>query len=167
VDAVNRARDQLAACHQTSTITAYVTAFRELCVILKDHETPDSLLHKFISGLSEGVQKTLSVAHLPTLDLAIAAALKWEAAATHIAARRSTPTSSTPHNPNRTNHRLNAAHTLTTPVVKTRLTPELRLQLAAEGRCFYCRQPGHLAAACPDRPARPDRYVQSGNAAPQ
>ena len=30
-----------------------------------------------------------------------------------------------------------------------KLTPELRAQLSAEGRCFRCREPGHIAATCP------------------
>jgi hypothetical protein len=33
----------------------------------------------------------------------------------------------------------------------TKLTPELRQQLLREGKCFYCRKPGHTAVACPNK----------------
>ena len=32
-----------------------------------------------------------------------------------------------------------------------KLTPELRQKLIKEGRCFYCRETGHRALACPKR----------------
>ncbi len=32
------------------------------------------------------------------------------------------------------------------------LTPEERAKLQAEGKCFRCRQPGHIAPNCPGRP---------------
>ena len=32
-----------------------------------------------------------------------------------------------------------------------RLTPALREQLIKEGRCLYCKQPGHLAINCPNK----------------
>jgi hypothetical protein len=31
----------------------------------------------------------------------------------------------------------------------SRLTPELRMQLTKEGKCFRCRQPGHISRNCP------------------
>lgn len=33
-----------------------------------------------------------------------------------------------------------------------RLTPETRQQLIREGKCLYCREPGHKALECPKRP---------------
>jgi hypothetical protein len=36
----------------------------------------------------------------------------------------------------------------------TKLTPELRSQLAKEGKCFYCRKPGHMARECTGKPAK-------------
>lgn len=40
-----------------------------------------------------------------------------------------------------------SAVTTAPPPKYTRLTPELRQQLLQEGRCFYCRETGHLASA--------------------
>jgi hypothetical protein len=36
----------------------------------------------------------------------------------------------------------------------TRLTDEDRERLRAENRCFYCREPGHIAFRCPNAPSR-------------
>ncbi|ETW75033.1 hypothetical protein HETIRDRAFT_120455 [Heterobasidion irregulare TC 32-1] len=33
-----------------------------------------------------------------------------------------------------------------------KLTPGERSQLAKEGKCFYCKKPGHMARGCPSRP---------------
>ena len=33
-----------------------------------------------------------------------------------------------------------------------KLTPEERSRLAKEGKCFYCKKPGHMAHGCPSRP---------------
>ena len=33
-----------------------------------------------------------------------------------------------------------------------KLTPEERSRLAKEGKCFYCKKPGHMARGCPSRP---------------
>lgn len=40
------------------------------------------------------------------------------------------------------------------------LTPELRQQLIKEGKCFYCRQPGHTALACSTKKQRPNGQRQ-------
>ena len=37
----------------------------------------------------------------------------------------------------------------------TKLTSELRTKLAQEGRCFYCREAGHIATHCPKKASRP------------
>ena len=33
-----------------------------------------------------------------------------------------------------------------------KLTPELRKQLMAEGKCLFCREKGHILPNCPKRP---------------
>ena len=33
-----------------------------------------------------------------------------------------------------------------------KLIPEERSQLAKEGKCFYCKKPGHMARRCPSQP---------------
>src|SRR5437762_13206394 len=33
-----------------------------------------------------------------------------------------------------------------------KLTPELRKQLIAEGKCLFCREKGHILSNCPKRP---------------
>ena len=33
-----------------------------------------------------------------------------------------------------------------------KLTPKERSQLAKEGKCFYCKKPGHMAHGCPSQP---------------
>ncbi|ETW83370.1 hypothetical protein HETIRDRAFT_316098 [Heterobasidion irregulare TC 32-1] len=35
-----------------------------------------------------------------------------------------------------------------------KLTPEERNRLTKEGKCFYCKKPGHMARGCPSRPKR-------------
>ena len=33
-----------------------------------------------------------------------------------------------------------------------KLSPKERNQLAKEGKCFYCKKPGHMAHRCPSQP---------------
>ena len=33
-----------------------------------------------------------------------------------------------------------------------KLTPKEQSRLAKEGKCFYCKKPGHMARGCPSRP---------------
>ena len=33
-----------------------------------------------------------------------------------------------------------------------KLTPEEKNQLAKEGKCFYCKKPGHMVLGCPSHP---------------
>jgi hypothetical protein len=33
----------------------------------------------------------------------------------------------------------------------SQLTPENKQQLIQDGKCFYCREPGHMARDCPRR----------------
>ena len=33
-----------------------------------------------------------------------------------------------------------------------KLIPKERTHLAKEGKCFYCKKPGHMACGCPSRP---------------
>ncbi len=42
------------------------------------------------------------------------------------------------------------------PQARVKLNDELRAQLSAAGKCFYCRQAGHIMRSCPSRPARPN-----------
>jgi hypothetical protein len=47
---------------------------------------------------------------------------------------------------------------------RTRLTPELRTQLAREGRCFYCREKGHQSYDCAKaKEAKKQRDKRFGN----
>ena len=34
---------------------------------------------------------------------------------------------------------------------RPKLTEELRMRLIRQGRCFFCREPGHIAKDCPER----------------
>src|SRR5690606_989880 len=51
---------------------------------------------------------------------------------------------SNPQQPQRPNNN----HQGTSKPKFTKLTEELRQQLAREGKCFYCRKPGHRASDC-------------------
>jgi hypothetical protein len=39
-----------------------------------------------------------------------------------------------------------------------KLTPQLRAQLIREGKCLYCREPGHMAMDCPKKKMHPNGH---------
>ena len=47
------------------------------------------------------------------------------------------------------------ARTNPNPAQKQKMTPAERERCRAQGLCFYCRQPDHLASNCPNKPPRP------------
>lgn len=90
---------------------------------------PDTVAEKLTLNKTENVEEAASMLHqLATLALRKAKKAQSLAAARTGGQRQNVAPSST---------------------ARTTLTDEERARCIAEGRCFYCRKPGHMSANCP------------------
>jgi hypothetical protein len=165
------ARDKLAALHQRSGVADYIREFRMVALDIPDMNESEKL-DRFTRGLKPFLRKEVLLKEPNRLDDAIQLVTKLDAA-TYSAynSHRSSDSSSAGHNSDSTSSEggadgcapmeLNAANSSrsTTPPTSQfqKLTPEMRAQLLAEGKCLYCRKPGHLRVDCPTRPPFPPR----------
>ena len=148
VDADTASRDKLPHCTQTTTVEAYVTAFRDLIANITDL-CPKEALHRFKEGLKEKVKLHVALSKPTSVGDAMATALSYERL-THPTPSHS-HTQSASSSSNRPPARLNVTRTHESRPRKP-ITDEERADLAAKGGCFYCRQLGHVVVDCPLRP---------------
>ena len=156
---------------QTGSVQAFTVAFRELMYKLGDvTETEACTLYE--RGLKQVVQDNIHNQHPETLKEIISCAEKWDArgvgtivvSSSSSSSRSSSNTRTGRFIPRRKGARLNAtgaetpesSGTAVAAVSKTRPRgkapgppDEEKLRLRKEGRCFTCKQTGHLARDCP------------------
>ena len=148
-------------------VDTYIASFDRLTLAAGWDQDSEGTIAKFREGLSKGVHsKALDRDRIPrTID-------EWKAAArTEVARakekynagltgnqRRNPPKSGNYNapNPSRTTPNSNNSGVVPMEVDNTttqtsfkKLTPEERVQLTKEGRCFRCRLQGHMACDCP------------------
>lgn len=145
-DAVQKAIASLASVEQEpkESVEDYVAKFRLLVTASAIKEFP-VLKHHFLRGLNRSVtNKVVGVETAPTtMEKYYALAIRFDAnyhAAQAYNADKSSPRRFTP--------KTNSASS-SQPRRISRLTDEERTKLAKEGKCFRCREQGHIAADCP------------------
>jgi hypothetical protein len=156
-----RARDQLAALKQTTSVRRYVQEFTNLCLNVPDLH-PSEQFHRFVQGLKANVRREVELQDPLTFEEATRIAERVDSisfahcseSSRAFAPRRTYP-SSRPE-PMELDH-LNVrgrrpSNAPPPPPPHTRLSAEDRRRLRDTNACFYCRQPGHLMANCPVRP---------------
>ena len=170
VDQARTARIQLSTIRQTSSVAAYNTAFITVIQYIHDMSVADQL-HHYMSGLKDQVVEKLITIDFDSLDASMNCAVRIDALT--YAHRRTAPSGSNNHGQRNTyanrhgNNRpavqVNNVHAVadgttsdedaapaTVNVVRIgKLTPEQRTKLMREGRCFRCREPGHMSNMCP------------------
>lgn len=162
INSVKVARDKLAELQQKTSVRSYATAFRNIALDIPGM-TNEEKLDKFSRGLKRTIREHVEMKEPATFEEAVRLAerydtLSWQhhrtfdpisshlmdgPAAMELGAvvdsRTMTTSQSRPH---------------TTANTKTPLTPALRAQLLREGKCFYCREAGHMMINCPKRTQR-------------
>jgi hypothetical protein len=159
-------RRQLKALKQAKDVQEYVFNFRNLIGQIEGMGKLDQVSH-FIDGLKHATQVEVNYRAPEAIKDAIKIAVTYDTA--RFGLGRVQPTSSysnsatsRPSYPNRDNGgyrpiELDAVER-TGPGARRlpgRLTPEQRDNLRREGRCFYCRETGHVANVCPAKTNRP------------
>lgn len=159
------ARDKLARLRQTGSVAAYATIMRNTALDIPTM-TDDELKDRFIRGLRTATQNECRMRTPATFEAAVQVAERYDALR-NISTWRKEPISSfySGGDSGPSAMELGAAVDFRThlPTPRTpspnggsrqfrqKLTPELQQMLIKEGKCFFCRQPGHMALNCPER----------------
>lgn len=170
INPVETARDRLARLRQTTSANAYATIFRNVTLEIPGI-TDDEKKDRFIRGLKRRTQEEVRLRTPSTFEEAVQLAVRYDSlmrpsnwgggtardgssshgpAPMELGAITSTnrPSSYRPNGQNPNGRDPNGS---SSPNQRTKLTPELRQQLIKEGKCFYCRKPGHRALQCPEK----------------
>ena len=143
---VDDAITEMKALKQTGTADDYVAAFRPLAIRSGIKEVA-VLADYFLTGLTSGLTKSImTVEKLPTTmdnyyHLATRLDLQWRKGLE--LNRGSQPKKNTTSTSGTTTSKPS------NPVRLRKLTEEDRVKFRKEGRCFRCREVGHMQAECP------------------
>jgi hypothetical protein len=162
------ARSELKALRQTGTLADYINRFRHLNSSIPDMAEADRV-DNFIRGLKPALQTKVNMSLPENLITATTVAVRQEAAYQAMAPTvRSRPAQSNqPFRPrpaptsndvghlaalegeaeDEKEHTSLSLATMQTPSPK--LTDEVRAELMRSGKCFRCRQVGHMSKNCP------------------
>jgi hypothetical protein len=194
VNSVTHARKRLDALKQTGSVRRYNTAFRNLLLRIPDLSAGDAK-HRYIQGLKPEIVREVEVKKPDTLRDAMALADTLDTVGQPVenrhgrpgreafGARRAAAYGPAPMElgafraaPGRyaapLPRRLPPAAGPARPggnrsPQRTRLTPEEREHLIANGGCVYCRKMGHTVDQCRARPSNPANFarpsLQQGN----
>lgn len=179
------ARDRLSRLTQTDRLSDYVNTFMECALDVGSDLSEREKFVRFREGLKPYLQREVDMRNASTFESALDAVLKYDAHAS-ASRRFTAPVPHSRNSSSMASRPVPRSHSTSThhvpmelgnvsskpavpqhrsaPTSKansatkqfTRLTPELRTQLMAEGKCLYCRAPGHDREHCPVRPNRPN-----------
>ena len=174
VNATQVARDRLARARQRTSVAEFVNELRNLQLHIPNI-TDDELLDRFMRGLKYAIQKELVIRSPGSFEEAVTIAERLDAITFSLRRNEPAPnrnrynggpvpmeinTISQPQQPSQQQRIPRKQPTGNFPIGRgdgdqqrqfTKLTPELRQQLLREGKCLYCRQPGHMAVSCPNK----------------
>lgn len=165
INPVESARDRLARLRQTTSANAYAALFRNITLEIPGI-TDDEKKDRFIRGLKRRTQEEVRLRTPATFEHAVQLAVRYDSLmrpnnwSNGTARDGSSSYGPAPmelgaiNNTSRPNgHHPNGRYPngSSSPNQRTKLNPELRQQLIKEGKCFYCRRPGHRALQCPEK----------------
>ena len=149
INSAKVARDKLAALRQDTSVRLYATEFRNIALDIPSI-TDDEKLDKFLRGLKRKTREQVELKEPATFDEAVRLAERFDTLAWRYG-DSDTPTAMAANYTGPAPMQLGAISTAPPTETKTRLTPALREQLRKEGKCYYCREAGHVLADCPLR----------------
>ena len=165
-----RARDRLAAMHQTTSVRKYSSEFMAVCLEVPDLSDAEQL-DRFIRGLKPDVRREVELRNPTSFAEALSIADRVDAityATTHYNSRSNRFLPVRPPDP--TPMELGAMQRSRSPS-PSRFAPRLsvaeRDKLRSEGACFYCRAKGHQIRDCPLRPPHPKGVSSPPRGAPR
>jgi hypothetical protein len=157
------ARDRLAAARQVASVKTYATLLRNLKLEIP-HISDDEIKDRFIRGLKRRTQEEVRMREPATFEQAVKIAERYDSLLYR---------TNINHN-GRTSGRYNTSSGDSTPMdldaithpnvhpslprtngggqaSRSKLSDEERQRLIKEGKCFRCRQTGHISKNCPLR----------------
>lgn len=169
--AVRANRDRLHSLTQTKSVADYTYAFNKLIAIIPGIGS-DELIHAYVKGLKPAVRIEVELRAPPTVEIAQRIATRVDeiiytarprTKAPYPDRRPGTGTGNggpTPMElgyigvaehgnrgkPGRPSDRFSSV-----PHPRGKLTETDKAKLRAGGLCFYCKKPGHIAIACPEK----------------
>ena len=167
-DVTGKYRREFDSLEQTSSAAVYTAKFCELCLRLGYNLEDQETRHRFVDKLKHEVKSVIRMALItnPPTDFNQLSILvkqvdedQYLLAQQRRAPRHFSNPQAPPHStpPVQRTAPLPATTTpmdvgsMTPPDTGSRMTPELRIQLLAERKCFYCKQSGHVAVNCPNK----------------
>jgi hypothetical protein len=189
-DPEQEARDKLGKLTQRSSVSQFADKIRETCVAIPgitDREKLDVFLRGVRADIGKHVRTNLNIHGEKTYELAVSVALAAESgdrAAAHAAGTVGTAHPKHRHRDSAGTSTGAAGSTQKKPYSKpyehnktsgvnakkpggerqNRLAPQDLARLKREGRCFRCRQHGHLSRNCPSKPGTLNSLVTQLNA---
>lgn len=176
------ARTQLKTLKQLNSVSSYNNAFSNIIQLIHDMSLADKL-DNYMNGLKIHIQEKLVTEEFTSLENAMNAAARIDTLLynkrngnsmnqnynnNYSKPKHSMPQAAEVNNiqtwtmgPVEHNEYtgspppMNEMNTTVNAVKFTKLTPEQREQLKREGRCFKCRQHGHMSNSCPTNLNRP------------
>jgi hypothetical protein len=166
------AADELINLRQSGSVLQYVMDFKRLKA--EARMVDDNFAKRmFINGLKSSLRQELKVRAPPTLDEAIKLAERlecqqrvspppapiqsqhWEPMEIDNIEWRTVPSRRQPPRARPVSPAAPSPNTQRSTPPRAPLTPEERQRLRAARSCFKCRQPGHIAAECPEHSQPP------------
>lgn len=179
INPAESARDRLATLHQSGSVRTYAFLFRSISMSIPGI-TDDEKKDRFIRGLKPLTMKEVKLRCPETFEEAVRMAVRFDSlfwrnpgyqvkngnANPHhepmdlgaIASTSTEPPLAIRSTVNAINSRpsyRDVANGNSVPR-RTKLTDDERAKLRREGKCFKCRQSGHLARECPERSGHPN-----------
>lgn len=172
-DVTGKYRREFDSLEQTSSAAVYTAKFCELCLRLGYNLEDQEIRHRFVDKLKHEVKLVIRMALLtnPPTDFNQLSILvkqvdedqyllaQQRRTPRHFSNPQAPPPSTPPAQrtaPLPTTNTPMDVGSITPPDTRSRMTPELRVQLITERKCFYCRQSGHIAVNCPNKTTKSD-----------
>lgn len=169
VNSVKVAADKLERLKQTGSVANFVKEFRTLALLIPDL-SPAEKLRRFLAGLKPRVRMEVDLRNPSTLEEAVTLAeriddLTFQASKRLTSSRHDSSFHSSSAQDRPAPMDLSAMRVSNAPSRPfKKLSPEEREQLRRDGKCFYCREVGHISIKCP---RKNQRSPASGNAGRQ
>ena len=167
VNTAETARDRLATLKQMGPVRSYATLFRNTALEIPGI-TDDEKKDRFIRGLKFRTQEDVRMRAPDSFEQAVQLAERFDTLVHRNKFRDGGGPSRRPNYSSsymgpadmelgaifRPDHKRPQQRSNGNYKQLAKLTPELRQRLIKEGKCFFCREPGHMAQQCPRRQER-------------